>query len=155
MSAPSQGAGASQLVLVVKILPANAGDIRDAGSTTGSGRCPGGGHSHPLQYSCLENPLDKGAWRAIVHRTAKSWTLLKQLSTQSSATLGMGLRGGERAEGQRGALCRSLSAQPKGKVTQPTLWTCQLQPAEPGSRPIDSGGIRSGCVLRQLYSNKN
>ena len=47
---------ASQLTLVVKNLPANAGDIRDSGSIPGLGRCPGGGHGNPLQYSCLENP---------------------------------------------------------------------------------------------------
>ena len=54
--------------------PANAGDVRDAGSIPGSGRTPGEGHGNPLQYSCLENPVDRGAWRAMVHRVAKSWT---------------------------------------------------------------------------------
>ena len=66
--------------LVVKNLPANARDIRDEGSIPGSGRSPGGEHSNPLQYSCLENPMDRGAWRATVHRVAKSQTRLKQLS---------------------------------------------------------------------------
>ena len=65
---------ASQVTLVVKNLPANAGDIRDAGSIPGSGRSPGKGHGNPLQYSCLENPMDRGAWWATVHRVAKSWT---------------------------------------------------------------------------------
>ena len=50
------------------------------GSVPGLGRSPGGGHGNPLQYSCLENPVDRGAWRAMVHRVAKSWTRLKQLS---------------------------------------------------------------------------
>ena len=50
-----------QVVLVVKNLPANAGDIRDACSIPVSGRSPGGGHGNPLQYSCLENPMDRGA----------------------------------------------------------------------------------------------
>ena len=54
-----------QVVLVVKNLPVNAGDVRDVGSIAGSGRSPGGGHSNPLQYSCLENPMDKGACQAI------------------------------------------------------------------------------------------
>ena len=54
--------GASQLALVVKNSPASAGDIRDAVSIPGSGRFPGRGHSNPLWYSCLENPMDKGAW---------------------------------------------------------------------------------------------
>ena len=58
---------ASQLVLVVKNLPANAVDLRDARSIPGLGRSPGGGHSYPLQYSCLENPMDRGAWWPIVH----------------------------------------------------------------------------------------
>ena len=60
---------ASQMGLVVKKLPANAGDIRDLGSIFGLGRSPGGGHSHPLQYSCLENPMDRGDWWAVVHRS--------------------------------------------------------------------------------------
>ena len=53
---------ASQVLLVVKNPPANVGDIRDAGSIPGSGRSPGGGNSNPLQYSSLENPMDRGAW---------------------------------------------------------------------------------------------
>ena len=53
----------SQEVLVVKNLPANAGDTIDTGSTPGLGRSPGGGHGNPLQYSFLENPMDRGAWR--------------------------------------------------------------------------------------------
>ena len=52
---------ASQVALVVKNPPANAGDLKDAGSIPGLGRSPGGGHGNPLQYSCLENPLDRGA----------------------------------------------------------------------------------------------
>ena len=67
---------ASQVALVVKNPPANAGDVRNAGSIPGSGRSPGGGHVNPLQYSCLENPMDRGAWRAVVHGIAKSQTWL-------------------------------------------------------------------------------
>ena len=59
------------VVLVVKKPPANAGDVRDVGSIPRSGRCPGGGHGNPLQYSCLENPMDRGAWQAAVHRVPK------------------------------------------------------------------------------------
>ena len=54
--------------------PANAGDIRDAGSIPGSERSPGAGHGNPLQYSCLKTPMDRGAWQATVHRVAKSQT---------------------------------------------------------------------------------
>ena len=60
------------VALVVKNLPANAGDMRDAGLIPGSGRSPGGGQGNTLQYSCLENPMDRGAWQATVHRVAKS-----------------------------------------------------------------------------------
>ena len=56
-----------QGVLVVKILAASAGDGRDAGSIPELGRSPGGGHGNPLQHSCLENPMDRGAWWAAVH----------------------------------------------------------------------------------------
>ena len=64
---------------MVKESSCNAGDTGD-GLIPGSGRSSGGGHGNPLQYSCLENPMDRGAWRATVHRVAKSWTWLKRLS---------------------------------------------------------------------------
>ena len=60
--------------------PANAGDTRDAGLIPGSGRSPRGGHGNPLQYSCLENPMDRGVWWATVLGVTKSQTGLKQLS---------------------------------------------------------------------------
>ena len=66
--------GASQLSLMVKNPPANAGDIRDVRSSPVLGRSPGGGHGNPLQYSCLENPLDRGDWWARVHSITKSPT---------------------------------------------------------------------------------
>ena len=65
---------ASQLALVVKNPSANVGDTRDVGSTPGSGRFPGGENGNPLQYSCLENPMDNRAWWATVHRVTKSRT---------------------------------------------------------------------------------
>ena len=76
---------ASQLTLVVKNLPANAGDVKTTGSTPGSGRFPGEGnrdlhfsiliqYGSSLQYSCLENPMDRRAWRATVHRISESDT---------------------------------------------------------------------------------
>ena len=58
---------------------ANAEDIRDAGSIPESGRSPGGGHGNPLQYSRMENPMDRGAWQAMVHRVTKSRTRLRRL----------------------------------------------------------------------------
>ena len=60
------------MALMVKNLPADAGDIRDPGSVPESGKSPGGGHGNPLQYSCLENPMDRGAWWAVVHGVTKS-----------------------------------------------------------------------------------
>ena len=69
---------------MIKNLPADAGDLREAGSIPGSEGFPGGGNGNPLQYSCLENPKDRGAWRATVHRVTKSQTGLKRLSTPES-----------------------------------------------------------------------
>ena len=65
-----------QVALVAKNLPADAGDIRDADSIPGSRRSPGGGYDNPLQYSCLENPMSRGAWKATVHGITKSQTRL-------------------------------------------------------------------------------
>ena len=64
---------AFQVAPVVKNLPANAGDIKDVGSIPGAGRCPGGRHGNPLQYSCLENPHGQ-TWQATVQRVAQSQT---------------------------------------------------------------------------------
>ena len=65
---------------MVRSLPANAGDIRDVGLISGSGRSPGEGHGNPLQYSCLENPMDRGAWGGYSpHKVAQSWTRLSNL----------------------------------------------------------------------------
>ena len=72
----------TEVALVVNNPFANAGDVRDLGSIPGSGRSFGGGHSNPLRYSCLENPMDREAWWATVYRVAKSWTQLKQLSAK-------------------------------------------------------------------------
>ena len=66
---------ASQVVLVVKNMPANAGDIRDIVLIPGSGRAPGGGKDNPLQYSCLEHPMERGASWATAFEVAKSWKL--------------------------------------------------------------------------------
>ena len=64
----------SQVVLAVKNPPANVGDLRDTDWIPGSGRSPGGGNGNPPQYSCLENPMDRVTWWAMVHRVAKSQT---------------------------------------------------------------------------------
>ena len=75
--------GAPQVVLVVKHPPANEGAIRDTGLISGSRRSPRGGHGNPVQYSCLENPTDRGACRATIYRVPKSWTRLKGPSTHA------------------------------------------------------------------------
>ena len=62
----------SRVALVVKNSPASVGDIRDASSIPGSGRSPGEGNGNPLQYSCLESSMDRGAWQATVHGVTKS-----------------------------------------------------------------------------------
>ena len=71
---------ASQVVLVIKNRPANVGDMRDVGLIPGSGRCPVGGHGNPLQYSCPENPMDRGAWQDRIHRVIKSQTQQKRFN---------------------------------------------------------------------------
>ena len=70
--------------------PTNAGDIPDMGSITGSRRS-GGGHGNPLRYSCLENPMDRGAWRATVHGVSKIGTQVKQPSTKHIAHMQQGI----------------------------------------------------------------
>ena len=72
---------ASQVALVAKNLPAKVGDVRDMGSIPESGRSPGGGNGNLLQYSCLGDSMDRGAWQPTVHRVTKSQTQLKRLST--------------------------------------------------------------------------
>ena len=74
---------ASQVALVVKNTPTNAGDIRDNGfsyGSYGSGRSPGGGHGNPQQNSSLENPMNRGTWKATIHAVTESWTRLKQVN---------------------------------------------------------------------------
>ena len=68
---------------MVKNPPANAGDIRDIGLIPGSERSPGGGHDTPVQYSCLETPMDRGAWHTTVSRVAKSHTRLSDFHSLS------------------------------------------------------------------------
>ena len=81
--------GASPVVLVVKNPPVNAGEIRDPDSIPGSERSPGRGHSNPLQYSCLGNPMDRGAWWSTVHRVAQSQTPLKRLISTATCSRGL------------------------------------------------------------------
>ena len=75
---------ASEVALLVENMPANTGVVRDTGSIPGSERSPGGGHSNLLQYSCLENLMDRGAWQATIHGVAQSQTRMEELSTHMS-----------------------------------------------------------------------
>ena len=74
---------ASQVALVVKNLPTNAGDLRNIGSIPGSGRYPGEGHGNPLQYSCRENPMLRGVCQATAEGVAKSWAQLSPHTTSN------------------------------------------------------------------------
>ena len=76
LSDPSKLCGASQVALAVKNPSANTADVRDVGSIPGSESSPGEGNGNPLQCSCLENPVDRGAWQAAIHEVAKSQTRL-------------------------------------------------------------------------------
>ena len=76
--------GASQVARLVRNLPANTRDIKDVGLIPGWGRSSAKEIGNSLQYSCLENPMDKGAWQATVNWVAKSWTQLKPLSTNTA-----------------------------------------------------------------------
>ena len=84
----------SQVTLVVKNMPANAGDIRGAGSTPGLGRSPGGGHGNPLQYCHLENPIGRGIWWATVHKVTESRTQMSSLSCMHRGRINLGEEGG-------------------------------------------------------------
>ena len=72
------------MALVVKNLSANAGDLRDLGLVSGSGRSPGGGHGNPLQYSCLENSMDRGTWQARVHGAAEELNTAEPLNNHNN-----------------------------------------------------------------------
>ena len=78
--------GTFQVSLVIKNLPDNAGDIRNVGSIPGSRRSREGGHGNPLQYSCLENPMDRGTWQATLHRVTKSQIQLSNLAAAAAYT---------------------------------------------------------------------
>ena len=129
------------MVLVVKNPPAHAGDIRDAGSVPGLGRSPGGGHGNPLQYSCLDNPMDRGTWRATVHGVAKSRTRLERLSMQH-------------AKHTRGFLLETWSLETGVQVPQmtavPSAWAGQVLLFAVYQLCFPSGGSQGeGMVTRR------
>ena len=118
---------ASKVMLVIKIMPANVGDIRGVGSIPGLGRSPGEGNGKPLQYSCLENPKDRGAWWAMVHRVTKCWTQLKQLSMHACTPMLTCFPSGSESKES----VRAVSESPVGQETQ--VWSLgQEDPLEQG-----------------------
>ena len=102
------------MALVVKNLPTNAGDVRDAGSIPGLGRSLGGGHGNPLQFSCLENPMDRGAWEAIVHRVAYNLSWLKWLSMHTCKYLFTGFAAAAKLLQSCPTLCDPIDGSPSG-----------------------------------------
>ena len=116
---------ATQVALVVKNPPANAGDIINVGSSPGSERSPGKGHGNPLWYSCLENPMDRGAWWATVRRVAKSRTRLKRLSRHKAAIFLAPQRPLEEAR----AHCLVLHSSAFAQDDPTLLWTRNSQEA--------------------------
>ena len=129
---------ASQVALEVKNPPSNAGDIRDVGLIPGLGRSPGGGHGNPLQCSCLENPLDRGAWRAAIHRAAKSRTRLKCLSKAQHSDPGQVIGGARNGLWSEDRKLRKLEKQ---RVTRAHLSKTAETPGRKGCnfcRPLSS-----------------
>ena len=145
----TRGASASQVVMVVKNPPANAGDTGDAGSIPGSERSFGEGNGIPLQYSCLDNPMDRGAWWATVHRVAKSWTRLSNLVHMQ----------GFRGFWDSGGPCGESWGQGQGSSAEQTGFCCssavhrpQVSAASKMTTCFSSSWVRgsSGLLLLQV-----
>ena len=142
---------ASQVGPVVKTLPANTGDGGHLGSIPGSGRPPGGGHGSPLQYSCLENPEDRGAWWAAAHRDTKTQTQQKRPRAHADFVL---ITGGKQVN-LKGIACNDI--QTNSPAALETLGTdqaaCSTTCSTPGGLPTFVGGPlrtrrRILCVTR-------
>ena len=139
---------------MVKNPIAIAGDVRYAGLVPGLGRSPGGGCGSPLQYSCLENPMDRGAPRATVHRVAKSWTQLKQLSAHSHTRIllfscnlwPMGFAGGSDGKestcnaGDLGSI-PGLGRSSGGGHGHPLQYSCLENPMDRGAWRVTVHGV--------------
>ena len=111
------------MVLGVKNPPADAGYVRDVGKILGQEDSPGGGLGNPLQSSCLGNPMDRGAWKATVHKVIKSRTRLKRLCTQTHnctlpPSLGPSLYGSRRDKDSECWKCSEKERQPSGMLKE-------------------------------------
>ena len=122
---------------MVKTLPADA-DVRDPASVPGSGRSPGGRHGDPLQYSCLENPVDRGAWRAAAHRVTKSWTRLSSTRQHWGVT-----------EDLRHFLLTCLPS-PSQKHEKSLFWSIMPSASHHEQRILPGTGWRDGCIKKFL-----
>ena len=117
----------------------NAGDAGDLGSIPGSGRSPGGGHSNPLQDSCLENSMDREAWRATVRRVTKSQTRLKRRSTHRQGQSGLCNKSGQNQHATVGLISEVESL----VVVFMGEWRSVLSPRDPQpSEPFTPGGLQ-------------
>ena len=112
------------MVLVVKNPLVNAGDIKDMGSVPGLGRFPGGGHGNPLQYSRLENPMDRGAWQATVNRVTHSQIQQKQLNMHAPTVSKLTVYLGWKKEGCLWRVHWQCSSQPGHRMH--SWWYCPL-----------------------------
>ena len=119
---------------MVKNLPGNEGHIRHVDLIPELGRSPGGGHGHPLQYSCLENPMDRGVWQATVHRVTKSLTWLNWLSPHSQS---------EETEG------RKTTYEATTKFHRPELEQSQQQKREDGSTVFVMRSVEADGALER------
>ena len=137
-----QGKWASQVALVAKKLPASAGDIRDLSLIPGSGSSSGEGNGNPLQYSCLENTMDRGAWWAAVHGVTQSCTWLKRFSIHASRHLAESLSAESSLSGSRTAVfspcpqvAREFLGNPFYKGTNPIHGGSTLMTSSPPIGP--------------------
>ena len=134
-------------MLVVKNSPASAGDIRDTDWIHGSGRFPGGGHGNLLQYSCLDNLMDRAAWRAIVHGVTQSQTRLKWLSTQACMNFSLGFRWKKQSQTSNGSSCDGIW------LFWPCWWKLMLQrPGDSQWQPRGGGYFRSPPKLTECWN---
>ena len=141
------------MALVVKNLPANAGDARDMNSIPGSGRSRGVGNDTPLQYSCPENPMNRGAWQATVPGVAKSRTRLSSWAHpdgRSKVTLQRGLRD------SCSHLCNSLTHMIREGNGTPLQYSCLENPRDGGAWWAAVHGVpQSRTRLKRLSSSSS
>ena len=143
----------SQVTLMAKNPPAKAGDVRDTGSILGLGRSPGEENGYPLQYSYLENPMDRGAWWATVHRVAKNRTQLKWLSTHSQVIPWFSNTSAPLQVNQVGSIVSNIDASISGRWNPLSPATASLESC-PNILSMDSAIIPCGtpfCPQELLF----